>query len=275
MAARRAVIRLYTSALYTRSQQGTNTGWGQLTLTKDELQAGTHGPHHCIATASTITDMIFRYLRARCAAQGGALSFEDLDDACARFLESVPSGFDLFETIHARCMQASGSTAAALFTRKALLTTLLFECVYHSAHVAFAEQTARFGFAWLRHFFHGLACHIREAVCKDADFQLVNVYVRAANKLKGRLSAAELLKEPEVQRLLRKCMMSVITATPAEVQALRDTVNRNIAIAHNNAGPDLGKITHGELQRFIGLMRNELELTLKNAGSVQQMIAMA
>lgn len=239
-------------------------------MAQEDPQAGTNGPHHCIATASTVTDMIFRYLRARCTAQGGTLSFEDLDDASERFAESVPSGFDLFETIHLRCMRASGSTAAALFTRDTLLTTLLFECGYHSAQASFAHQVTQFGVPWVRYFFHGLSCYIRESVCKDADFRLIGAYVQTAKKLKNKLSAADLLKEADTQTVLRDCMAPILAPelAAAETRAMVDTINQHITIARNSGGPDMSKVTHDELQRFLGLMRNEFELTLKNA-SVQ------
>jgi hypothetical protein len=240
-------------------------------MAQDEPQAGTNGPHHCIATASTITDMIFRYLRARCSAQGGTLSFEDLDDASERFSDSVPSGFDLFETIHMRCMRASGSTAAALFTRKALLATLLFECGYHSAQSVFGAQTMQFGTPWLRQCFRGLASYIREFVCKDADYQLISVYVQAAKKLKGKLSAVELLKEPGIQAVLRDCMAPILATTPEPtmVGALLDAINQHITGARKPVGPDASKITQSELQRFLDLLRNEFEPTLKNANGLQ------
>jgi hypothetical protein len=226
---------------------------------------GSSGPHRCIATANTITDMIFRYLRARCAAQGGTLSFEDLDDASVRFAESVPSGFDLFETIYLRCMRASGTTAAALFTRKTLLTTLLGECGQHAAQAAFAQQARQFGAAWLRRFFDGLACYIRESICKDADYQLIAIYVQAAKKLKDKLSAAELLRETEVQSVLRECLAPMLTseAPPAATKALIDTINRNIT---RGSGSDSGKVTPGELQRFLRQMSADFDLTPKHAG---------
>lgn len=240
-------------------------------MAQDEPQAGTNGPHHCIATASTVTDMIFRYLRARCTSQGGTLSIEDLDDASERFADSVPAGFDLFETIHLRCMRASGSAAAAQFTRKTLLATLLFECGYHAAQSVFATQTLQFGTPWLRHCFRGLASYIREAVCKDADYQLIGVYVQAAKKLKGKLSAVDLLKEPGIQAVLRDCMAPILATTPepSMVETLLDAINQHITGARKPVGPDASKITLSELQRFLGLLRNEFELTLKNANSLQ------
>jgi hypothetical protein len=240
-------------------------------MAQDEPQAGTNGPHHCIATASTVTDMIFRYLRARCTAQGGTLSFADIENASECFSDSVPSGFDLFETIHLRCMRASGSTATAQFTRKTLLATLLFECGYHSAQAVFATQAMQFGTLWLRHCFHGLAGYIREFVCKDADFQLIGIYVQAAKKLKGKLSAIELLKEPEIQAVLRACMAPIVATPPAPsvVETLRDTINRQITTARKSAGADPSKVTQSELQRFLALLSNEFELTLKNAIGLQ------
>ena len=240
-------------------------------MTHESQQAGTNGPHHCIATASTVSDMIFRYLRARCSAQGGKLSLEELDDASKRFAESVPSGFDLFETIHTRCMRASGSTAASLFTRKALLTTLLYECGFHSAQASFTHQDAHYGAPWMRFFFQGLANYIRDAICKDADYQLIAIYVRAAKTLKGKLSPAELLKEPEIQAVLRECMAPLVanTASPETIEALREMINQHTANTRAAAGSDATKVAHGDLQHFLSMMGDEFELALKNASNLQ------
>jgi hypothetical protein len=234
-------------------------------MTQDAPQAGMHGPHHCIATAGTVTDLIFRYLRTRCSAQGGSLSLEDLDDAIERFHESVPAGFDLFETIHVRCMRASGSTVATLFTRDALLTTLLYECGYHSAQAAFAKQNAQFGPSWMRQFFHGLSSFIRDC-CKEADRRVIAVYVQAAKKLKNRLSVADLLKEPDIQSALRGCTGPILAdAPPASlIEALSNTINQHISSKRKVVGPDTSRVTLAELHRFLGLWRNELELTLKD-----------
>ncbi len=222
-------------------------------------QAGTSGPHHCIATASTITDMIFRYLRARCTAQGGKLSFEDLEDANERFSASVPSGFDLFETIHLRCMRASGSTAPTLFARNAILATVLFEAGDQAAQIAFASQVSHYGTPWLRSFFHGLADYVRDAVCRDADYRLIAVYVQSAKTLKGRLSASELLKEADVLTVVRDCVGALVAAdAPATtLEALREALNRHITKVRKSQEPDPSTVTQSELQRFLTLLRAE------------------
>lgn len=240
-------------------------------MTHDSQQAGTNGPHHCIAIASTVTDMIFRYLRARCAAQGGKLSLEEIDDVSKRFADSVSSGFDLFETMHTRCMRASGSTAPTLFSRKTLFTTLLYECGGHSAQASFTHQIGHYGTPWVRHFFQGLTDYIREAVCKDADYQLISIYVRAAKNLKGKLSAGELLKEPEIQAVLREGMAPLIasTASPEAMAVLREKINQHTANTRAAAGSEASQVSQGELQHFLSLMNDELEVALKNASHLQ------
>lgn len=263
------IIIFYTSCVYEGALQDSRKDRGQ--MARGGQQSGTNGPHHCIATASTITDMIFRYLRARCSAQGGTLSYEDLDDACERFSESVPSGFDLFETIHLRCMQASGSTAATHFTRKALLTTLLHECGYDCAKASFTRQATQFGDPWMRYFFQGLSTHIREEVCKDADYQLIAAYVRAAKKLKNQLSAEELLKEQEIQAVLRGCVAE-LTANTASAEAgvaLCEAVNRHTAHTRAAAGTDASHVSQTELQHFLGLITDELQRAPQNTSRSQ------
>jgi hypothetical protein len=239
-------------------------------MTQEAPQAGTHGPHHCIATASTVSDLIFRYLRARCNAKGGSLSLEDLDDASDRFHESVPSGFDLFETIHVRCMRASGSTAATLFTRDALLATLLYECGYQSAQAAFLHQNTQFGESWLRHFFYGFSSHIRER-CKKTEPELVAVYTHAAKKLKNSLSATELLKQADIRSLLRECMAPILVEAPPVrmIESLVNTINYHISSLRKVGAPDSSRITQAELVRFLSLLRYELELTLNSANGLQ------
>ena len=55
------------------------------------------GPHHCIGTARAATEVVFRSLRAKCAAGGGTLSQHAIEELYANIIDSFSSGFDLFE----------------------------------------------------------------------------------------------------------------------------------------------------------------------------------
>ena len=83
------------------------------------------GPHHCIGITRTVTDVVFRGLRAQCAAGGGNLSLEELDSFHSKIIESFSSGFDLFELRHHHCMAVSFGVAPMPFARSKILCTLL------------------------------------------------------------------------------------------------------------------------------------------------------
>ena len=57
-------------------------------------------PHHCIGTARAVTEIVFRGLRAECAASGGTMSLVEIENFYSRIIDSFSSGFDLFELRH-------------------------------------------------------------------------------------------------------------------------------------------------------------------------------
>src|SRR5215471_19720365 len=124
------------------------------------MAAALRGPHHCVGTATSVAEMIFRYLNSRCQACGGTLSMADIEAARAHVLASFPSHFNFFETTDQRCMEASGATAPALFARDSILPSLMLACGHKAARPAFPNQLARFGEAWLTQFFGGVAHYI-------------------------------------------------------------------------------------------------------------------
>jgi hypothetical protein len=83
------------------------------------------GPHQCLSISRTVTDIVFRGLRAQCAAGGGNLSLQELDSFHSKIIESFSSGFDLFELKHHHCMAASLGKATMPFARSKILSTLL------------------------------------------------------------------------------------------------------------------------------------------------------
>jgi hypothetical protein len=90
--------------------------------------------------------------------------------------------------------------------------------------------------------------------------------VQTAKKLKNKLSVAELLKQVDIQTVLRDCMTSILAPelAAAETKAIVNTINQHITIARNSGVPD----KQGHAQRIAALSRTDaqrFELTLKRA----------
>jgi hypothetical protein len=220
----------------------------------------TPGPHHCIGMARTTAELIFRDLRARCVAAGGNLSLDQLENARTRFFGSFASGFDLFEAIHADCMDASGSTAAPKFSRDNILAALLLVSGDTAARHAFSIQVAHFNQPWLEQFFEGFAQFIRRTVIPSADHSLIAAYVEAAGRMKSRLSVDEFLKEDAVRLVLRECAEFLVAHGGADAMAGKASIAVNDLIAAQNriAGPDLRKVTDNQMKQFLSLLLFQL-----------------
>jgi len=208
--------------------------------------------------------VIFRDLHARCVAAGGNLSLAELDNARIRFLGSFPSSFDLFEAIHAVCTEASGSTAAPIFSQDKILASLLLSCADRAARHACSVQVAHFGQPWLEQFFDGIAQFIRDSVLPSADRRLIAAYVEAAGRMKSRLSIDEFLKEGDVQLVLRECLAMLDANDSADAMAGKAgiAVNNVIALQNSISGPDLRKVTDNQMKRFLTTAPGLLRLAL-------------
>jgi len=211
------------------------------------------GPHHCIGAARTATDVVFRDLHARCVAAGGNLSLAELESAQKHFLESFVSNFSVFETIHADCLQASGGTAAPIFSRDKILASLLLACTDKAARYAFSVQVAHFGQSWLEQFFDGFAQFIRDSILPSADQRLIAAYVGAAGRMKSRLSIDAFLKQHDVQLVLRECLAALDKDGAVDTMAAKAgiVINNAIALRNSISGPDLRKVTDNEMKRFL------------------------
>ena len=130
------------------------------------------GPHHCLGTARTAAEIVYRSLHAQCVARGGVLSVEDLEQCYAEIIDSFSCGFDIFERRHLTCMHASISMAEMPFRRERILATVLHACGEAAARQVFASQVEQLDEAWLRPFFDGFAHYIRQHLCVDADQRL-------------------------------------------------------------------------------------------------------
>ena len=163
------------------------------------------GPHHCLGTARTVADIVYRSLHARCIARGGTLSVEEIEHCYAEIIASFSSGFDMFERRHLHCMHASVSTAEMPFARDRILVTILRACGETAARQAFSMQVEQQGECWLRPFFDAFAHYVRTHLCTDADQRLTAAYVETGLTRKDKISIDDLLKHKIVQNVLRDC----------------------------------------------------------------------
>ena len=223
------------------------------------------GPHHCIGTARTVTDVVFRTLRAQCAAGGGNLSLEDLETFYSQIIDSFSSGFDLFELKHHNCMGVSLGIAEMPFARGKILATLLRACGEQSARAVFTLQIERLGMEWIGQLFASLAEYVRQHVHSDIDTRLISAYVETATIPKIKLTIQELLSQEAIKDILVECVTAFETpSTPDSiVQEVRDWVNHSIASKRTVGGPHPCKITEDEMRRFLTLLPRQLWATLK------------
>jgi hypothetical protein len=228
------------------------------------------GPHHCIGTARTLMDVVFRTLRARCAARGGSLSLEELDKYCAQISESFSSGFGLFELRQRNCMGASMGIAEMPFAREKILATLLRACGEQSARTVFSLQIERFGAPWICELFESLAEFVHEHVHGDIDTRLIKGYVETAAIPKIKLTIEELLKQEAIKNALCDCVTAFETpgAADSTVWELTGLANQSLA-KRNFKDSNACTVTKDEMRRFLILLPQQLRVTLnvKQAGA--------
>jgi hypothetical protein len=224
------------------------------------------GPHHCIANANAVAEMIFRYLQSRCTATG-SLSAADLDAARAHLAQSFPNAFSFFETVNQRCMEASAATAPAFFAKENILGSLLFTCAHKAARSAFPNQIGRFGAPWLNQFFGGFAEYIRQHTCPTADDRLMKVYAIAAGKIGARLTVTDLLNEDGARKVLHECLAPfMLPDAPAAFAAkLSDVVSFHIAAARGIPKPDISKVIEQEARSFLTWLPPQVNVALSGA----------
>jgi hypothetical protein len=228
------------------------------------------GPHHCIGTARAVTEVVFRSLRAKCAAHGGTLSQHELDELFTNIIGSFSSGFDMFESMHHSCMAASLSIAEMPFARERILATMLHACGEKSARHVFDLQLAYLGPTWLGRFFDGFAHFVRQEYCRNADIRLINAYVdTAAASPNGQLSVEQLLLQEPVRNVLRECILPFAPAGTPEQMAkpVCDSINASAAAQTHIVEPHVSKITEDETLRFLRMLPHELHVKLTPAAA--------
>lgn len=222
------------------------------------------GPHHCIGVGNALTDVIFKYLNARCVAAGGTLSAAELRAAREHFQGNVDKGLAFFSAAHLRCMNASASAALSPFEPDTILGSLLHGCCHKAALLAFGLQTKRFGNAWARQFFRAFADFVRQHVQPEASQRLMLVYVAVAQRLGARLTMYDLLVEPDTQKVLHECLAPFANAENAATLSHRMSlfISQHIAAQRGVASPDLCKVTDQEMETFLHWLPRELSVSL-------------
>jgi hypothetical protein len=221
------------------------------------------GPHHCVGIATSVTDRIFHFLKARSEAQGGSLSPADLDLAHADFVASLPKAANYFENVDRQYMKASVSTAPEYFAHETILVTLLIACGHKAARSAF-PQVEYIGERWLHQLFGGVAAYIRENICADADDRLITAYFELALKLGGKLRVADLLNDDGTRHILHECLAPLIAkdADKHLARPLSDVVTTHVARVRGIAKADPVKITMAEMEKFLFFLPLELMIEL-------------
>jgi hypothetical protein len=223
------------------------------------------GPHHCIGTARTVTDIVFRSLRAQCTASGGTLSLGEIDTLQSTIIDSFTSGFDLFELRHRQCMGVSLSLAAMPFESGKILSTLLFACGEQCAQHVFALQVEHLGDVWISQFFDGFAQYVERHVYTNARARLTNAYVETALIPKIVVSVEKLLKREAVRSVLRDCIVPFEApgAPAGAAQQFCDSINDCSAGRYRVAGPHVAKITEDQAERFLKLFPRQARMVLE------------
>ena len=189
------------------------------------------------------------------------MSLEALDGFYSKFIESFSSGFDLFESRHHRCMDASLGIAPMPFARSNILATFLRGCGEKSARAAFSFQVERLGMEWIDHFFRSLAHYVHHHVPINIDARLVDAYVHTATMPKVTLTISELLKQEPVQQLLLDCVTAAFEVPDAPefiAKEVCDCINNFIAGERGIDGPHVCKVTEDQTRRFLALLPRHL-----------------
>jgi hypothetical protein len=232
------------------------------------------GLHHCISTARAATEVVFRSLRAQCIASGGTLdlSLNELEAFHLKFIDSFSSGYDLFESRHHQCMNASTSLAAMPFAREIILATLLRACGDKSACAAFSLQVEKLGMAWINELFDSLAQYVCEHVNANIEARLIKAYAETSIIPKINLTISELLKQEAVQQIMLECVSAFEVAGAPEsiTKEICDWINKVVAGKRGVVRPHVCKITENQTRFFLTLLPRQVRATLNGIAAFEQ-----
>jgi hypothetical protein len=220
------------------------------------------GSHHCIGASRMTVDTIFGIIHSRAVAYGGLISAQAIMDAKAQFIESLPSGIDLFEKTNRECMTASKSSAPDPFSRDMILTTLLAACGKGSAEHTFRLQIDQCGQTWLNYFFHAFAQCAKNNLSQASRGRLISAFVGAAAKTKANMQVSDLINRSDVKEILLECIAPFSKTLELDeiAKSIGFEVNNYIANQYNIAGPFIAKISDDQIKRFLEMFSNEMPL---------------
>ena len=223
------------------------------------------GCHHCIGTGRKIVDALFRYVQTKCALHGGTLTDSELADAQLEFVDDFQFMVDLFEGVHARCMNASSATAATPFAKGRMLSSLLFTCSRSAAAYAFPGEVQDLRGNWLHAFYATLADFVRQYISLNAEARLTHAYVAASLKHGQGLTINQFLQEQTVLNVLRECLRGFQTPgfSDAMIACLNEKLDDNISA---DAGSDLAYLHKNgieQMREFLNRFPGEIAAALE------------
>jgi hypothetical protein len=222
------------------------------------------GCHHCIGTGVTVTDLVFKFIENH-VHSNERISPGDVSELRRRFLDSFTHGYDFFETIHRKCMNASKSANAQALSRDNILPSLLLYCGRGAAEAAFKLELASCGDVWLDDFFAGFAKYVGTHVYKNAEAELVKVFVGSAGKHKSNLTVEKLLREAKAQEILSRCVEAFTDQGTRQAMAepISVAVNNHIAMLRHIIGANQAKTTEDDIRFFLEKLPSEVRLAIK------------
>ncbi|HML07329.1 MAG TPA: hypothetical protein VK430_04275 [Xanthobacteraceae bacterium] len=216
--------------------------------------------------AATVTNLVFDFIESQAIANDG-LSVRELAELRVRFVRTYSSGFDLFEAVHKKCMNAGDKATSEPFSRGAILPSMLSVCGRRAAETTFRCEIAACGIEWVDKFFCGFAEYVRKYVYPEADSRLITAFVCAAATHKSKLTVALFLNEPITQDVLTKSTM--IFASPGEREqraaTISATVNDFVMRNRHAAAPHPAQTTTAEIKTFLEKLPREAQLVLDRA----------
>lgn len=161
--------------------------------------------NHCIGTAHSIMNMVFRHIRSRCAARGGSLTMAELGDAQEELAEALSGGLDMFETIHKRCMLANSILSPPLFENDRMLSSLLYACSRELAHCTALSAARHLPDDEIDAFYDDLAQSLTRRIGFDVEVLLKRGYMNASIEHGQGLTIERLVEEQNVKSVLDEC----------------------------------------------------------------------
>jgi hypothetical protein len=229
------------------------------------------GAHHCIGTGHEIVDAVFRYLQTKCASHGGTLTDSELAEAQIEFVDDFLFMFDQFEDIHARCMDASCSTAPIIFAKGRMLSSLLFTCSRSAAAHVFSSEVQDLRGNRLNAFYVALSDFVLQYISLNAEARLTSAYVKASRKHGQTLTIDKFLQEQTVQNVLRECLRGFETPgfINASLACLNDTLDDNISKDAGFDTPHLHITAIDQMREFLNRLPDEIKITLKQFAPIE------